>query len=152
MSSMVDQWLTPPVSRADFINPLADSCLLLLHCIPHGDNSMSKMAPSDCISALRKRIYNLYIESGKSLRKISGDLDHSDSYLRNITNEGALPSVEGLFKLIAYFNMDPAEFFSTMTNEESRYSRLCDRIRNLKSDDDLTMLECMVSYMEKKSK
>lgn len=109
---------------------------------------MSKMDPVDCISALRQRIIDLIVKTGESQRKISDDLGHSPSYIRNITNEGALPSVDGLFKLIAYFDMDPAEFFSTMTNEESRYNRLCNRIRNLTADDDLAMLESIVSYME----
>ncbi len=109
---------------------------------------MSKMDPVDCISALRQRIIDLIVKTGESQRKISDDLGHSPSYIRNITNEGALPSVDGLFKLIAYFDMDPAEFFSTMTDEDSRYNRLCNRIRSLTSDNDLAMLEDLVSYME----
>ena len=113
---------------------------------------MSKMDPADCISALRQRVIDLVAKTGESQRKISADLEHSPSYIRNITNEDALPSVDGLFKLIAYFDMDPAEFFSTMTDEDSRVNRLCNRIRNLTSDNDLALLESIVSYMEEQAK
>ena len=61
---------------------------------------------------VRRRITELRLSKNISEHKMSLDLDKSGSYIRGITSGAALPSLKELFKIIAYLDMTPAEFFT----------------------------------------
>ena len=46
-----------------------------------------------------------------------------------------MPSVKELFRIIAYFDMSPLDFFAPLSAEDTPYSSLCERLRNLNDAD-----------------
>lgn len=63
------------------------------------------------VEYIGKRITELRLKKGISEYKMSYDLGHNKNYIRAITSGKSLPSVEGLFAIIDYFEMSPSEFF-----------------------------------------
>ena len=96
---------------------------------------------------VRSRITELRIKKNVSEHKMSLDLDKSGSYIRNITNGTALPSLRELFNIIAYFDMTPPEFFSPLERTDTPYARLCSRLRLL-DDDGLEKIRIFIDLIE----
>lgn len=84
---------------------------------------------------IRERITELRLRKGVSEHRMSLDLDKSGGYIRTITNGLAVPSVRVLLDIISYLGVDPAEFFAPLTEEDSTYRRLCERLRALNEED-----------------
>ncbi len=80
---------------------------------------------------IRARITDLRLQKGVSEHKMSLELGKSGSYIRGITSGAALPSVRELSKIIVYFNMSPSEFFAPLDDNNTLYSKLCQRLRSL---------------------
>ncbi len=78
---------------------------------------------------IRSRITQLRIERNISEHKMSLDLDKSGSYIRGISSGASMPSVKELMHIISYFQMNPAEFFAPLADNDSPYSKLCARLR-----------------------
>ena len=97
---------------------------------------------------IRARITELRMLKGVSEHRMSLDLDKSGSYIRGITNEGAMPSVKELFSIIAYFDMTPAAFFAPLQREDSRYNRICERLTHF-SEEDLEKVETFIQWLDK---
>ena len=57
---------------------------------------------------IRERITELRLKKGVSEYQMSYALGHNKNYIRAITSGRSLPSVEGLFAIIDYFEMTPA--------------------------------------------
>lgn len=108
---------------------------------------MSKMDASDYLKATQERIADLVYRSGTSQKHTSQLLGLSTSYIGNITNKHSAPSLKELFAIMIHFNMDPAEFFSTMTDEESPYNKLFVRIKAL-DEKRLKLLEGFLDVLE----
>ena len=60
---------------------------------------------------IRERITKLRLNKNVSEYRMSLDLGHSDSYIRNITSGKALPSMSEFLYICEYFNITPKEFF-----------------------------------------
>lgn len=90
---------------------------------------------------VRSRITELRLKKNVSEHRMSLDLDKSPSYIRGITNGPALPSLKELFRIIAYFDMTPAEFFAPTANRETLFNKVCTRLEGL---DDHTLSKLMV--------
>ncbi len=105
---------------------------------------MSKMDVSDCLKATQERIAELAYQKKVSQKHLSELLGLSPSYIRNVTNNHSAPSLKSLFAIMNYFDMDPAEFFSTITDINSPYNQLCQRIRRLDGD----YFKLLVAYVD----
>lgn len=84
---------------------------------------------------IRTRITELRISRNVSEHRMSLDLDKSGSYIRGITSGASVPSLDGLFSIISYFNMTPSEFFEPMNDEKTSYRQLCEKLRNMNKED-----------------
>ena len=84
---------------------------------------------------IRSRLTELRIRKNVSEHRMSLELDKSGSYIRGITSEAALPSLRELFNIISYFEMDPAEFFAPLAEQDTQYNRLCERLHGLEASD-----------------
>lgn len=97
---------------------------------------------------VRSRITELRIEKDVSEHRMSLDLDKSGSYIRGITNGAALPSLKELFKIIAYFEITPAEFFAPLDSKNSKYHKLCDQLRTF-TEEELDKVSTFVNWIGK---
>lgn len=100
------------------------------------------------VDFVRSRITELRIVKNISERKMSQELDKSDSYIRGITNGTSLPSLKELFNIIIYFNMTPLEFFAPLADKNTPYQKLCERLQNL-DDDSLEKINTFVDWIDK---
>ncbi|WP_458408475.1 helix-turn-helix domain-containing protein [Anaerotignum sp.] len=97
---------------------------------------------------VRNRITELRLKKNVSEHKMSLDLGKSGAYIRSITNGTALPSLKELFNIMAYFNMNPAEFFSPTEDKFTTYFHLCEQLRTF-DEDDLKKVQTFISWIEK---
>lgn len=96
------------------------------------------------IAFIRNRITQLRIEKNVSEHKMSLDLDKSGSYIRGISSGASMPSVKELMRIVSYFQMNPAEFFAPLADDESPYSKLCARLR----EADATTLDKVEKFLD----
>ena len=73
---------------------------------------------------IRERITKLRLNKNVSEYRMSLDLGHSDSYIRNITSGKALPSMSEFLYICEYFNITPKEFF----DQESKNPELINEL------------------------
>lgn len=106
------------------------------------------MADTHYDEFVRTRITELRIKKNVSEHRMSLDLGKSGSYIRGITSGAALPSLKGLFDIITYFGMTPAEFFVPMENKDTPYKKLCERLRELDAVD-LEKVDTLVDWIVK---
>ncbi len=59
-----------------------------------------------------ERLIQLRLKHGVSARDMSLSLGQNSSYINNIENGKALPSMTVFFYICEYFNISPKEFFS----------------------------------------
>ena len=59
----------------------------------------------------QNRIAQLRTQKGVSARDMSLSLGQNGSYINQIENKKALPSLQGLFYICEYLHMTPQEFF-----------------------------------------
>ena len=59
----------------------------------------------------QERIAQLRLQKDVSARDMSLSLGQNNSYINQIENKKALPSLQGLFYICAYFGITPQEFF-----------------------------------------
>lgn len=97
---------------------------------------------------VRNRITELRLKKNVSEHKMSLDLGKSGAYIRSITNGTALPSLKELFKIIAYFNMNPAEFFAPTEDKLTTHFQLCEHLRTL-DENDLYKVQTFISWIKK---
>ena len=80
----------------------------------------------------QERIAQLRLRKGTSARDMSLTLGQNESYIYQIENNRALPSLQGLFVICEYFQITPQEFF----DEGNAYpDRLREFIREAKKLD-----------------
>ena len=97
---------------------------------------------------LRERITYLRLKKNVSEHHMSLELGKSGSYIRNISNGKALPSLHELFNIIEYFGMTPAEFFNGMEVEPSPRVALQNKISEL-DDGDLEKVRLFLDWIKK---
>ena len=88
---------------------------------------------------IRERITKLRLNKNVSEYRMSLDLGHSDSYIRNITSGKALPSMSEFLYICEYFNITPKEFFDQESKNPELINELVS-ISNGLSNDDLLVL------------
>ena len=89
----------------------------------------------DYETKLRDRITQLRMQMEVSEHRMSLELNKSGSYIRRITSGDALPSVHELFNIIQYFDMSPAEFFSTISDDPLKHNEIYDKIRTMNKEE-----------------
>ena len=60
---------------------------------------------------IARRILELRAKRGVSARVMSTELGQNTTYISQIENKKAMPSVQGLFAICAYFDLTPQGFF-----------------------------------------
>ena len=84
----------------------------------------------------RKRISELRMQKDVSARDMSLSLGQNNSYINQIENGKALPSLQGLFFICEYFGITPKDFF----DEKLSYpSQINDLIKYLNMLDSATL-------------
>lgn len=82
------------------------------------------------------RIAQLRIQRKVSARDMSLSLGQNNSYINQIENKKALPSLQGLFYICEYFGITPHQFF----DEESAHpAQLAELMEDLKKVDSATL-------------
>ena len=97
---------------------------------------------------IRERITELRLKKGVSEYQMSYALGHNKNYIRAITSGRSLPSVEGLFAIIDYFEMTPAEFFDKDYPQMIRKS--IDYMEKLDDEDMFLLLNIIQMFCQKK--
>ena len=95
---------------------------------------------------IRARITELRIQKGISEHRMSLDLDKSGSYVRGISNGLSMPSVRELLKIMAYFNVTPADFFMPLQPKDTKLDQLVDRLRKL-DDEKLDKINILIDLI-----
>lgn len=101
------------------------------------------------VSFIGSRITDLRLRKGVSEYQMSYDLGHNKNYIRAITSGRSLPSVEGLFNIIEYFEMSPSEFFDKEYPQMIR--KAVDYMERLDDKDMLLLLNIIQMFCKKKS-
>lgn len=84
----------------------------------------------------QNRIAQLRMQRDVSARDMSLSLGQNNSYINQIENKKALPSLQGLFYICEYFGITPQQFF----DEGDRYPvQLAELIDDLKKVDATTL-------------
>ena len=96
---------------------------------------------------IRERITKLRLNKNVSEYRMSLDLGHSDSYIRNITSGKALPSMSEFLYICEYFNITPKEFFDEDSNNPELINELIS-ISNGLNNEDLLVLVSMAKRMK----
>ena len=96
---------------------------------------------------IRERITKLRLNKNVSEYRMSLDLGHGDSYIRNITSGKALPSMSEFLYICEYFNITPKEFFDQESKNPELINELVS-ISNGLSNDDLLVLISMAKRMK----
>lgn len=97
---------------------------------------------------IRERITSLRLKKNISEYRMSLDLGHSNSYIRNITSGKALPSMSEFLYICEYLGITPLEFFDDEIKNPVLVNKLYGIAKNM-SDDDLTALIDMAERIKK---
>ena len=90
------------------------------------------------------RISRLRLQKDVSARDMSLSLGQNGSYINQIENKKALPSLQGLFYICEYFGITPQEFFDEKTAYPAQMAELIDDLKKLDSG----MLACIASLVK----
>ena len=90
---------------------------------------------------IRHRLTDLRLKKNVSEYRMSLDLGHSNSYIRNITSGKALPSMCEFLYICEYFGITPMEFFDEENNNPMLINRLLDLTQKMNEDDLLALID-----------
>ena len=79
----------------------------------------------------QNRIANLRTQKGVSARDMSLSLGQNSSYINQIENHKALPSLQGLFYICDYFGITPLDFFDEKNANPAQLSALIEDLKRL---------------------
>lgn len=82
----------------------------------------------------QNRIAQLRTEKNVSARDMSLSLGQNNSYINQIENKKALPSLQGLFYICEYFGITPKDFFDTENRYPARITELLEDIKKLDAE------------------
>lgn len=102
------------------------------------------MQPEDFVA----RLTQLRIKHGVSARDMSLSLGQNSSYINNIENGKALPSMTVFFYICEYFNITPQEFFS-YENPNPEKTKQLENDLNLLTEDQLNIVFTLVKEFTK---
>ncbi len=98
---------------------------------------------------IAERITELRLKKNVSEYRMSLDLGHSNSYIRSITSQKALPSMSEFLYICDYFGVTPKEFFDEDLKNTQQVKHLYDLSKNL-SEEDLAALINMAERLADK--
>ena len=96
----------------------------------------------------QKRIAQLRMQKNVSARDMSLSLGQNSSYINQIENRKALPSLQGLFYICEYFGITPQQFFDMDTPAPSKANELYAIAKTL-SDEQLEHLIAIADGLSK---
>lgn len=79
----------------------------------------------------QNRIAQLRLQKKVSARDMSLSLGQNSSYINQIENHKALPSLQGLFYICEYFGITPQQFFDEDNSVPSLIASLIEDAKNL---------------------
>lgn len=79
----------------------------------------------------QNRITQLRMQKGVSARDMSLSIGQNKSYINQIENRKALPSLPVLFYICEYFNITPQEFFDESNSYPDQLSELMQDLKKL---------------------
>ena len=79
----------------------------------------------------QERIAQLRMQKDVSARDMSLSLGQNNSYINQIENKKALPSLQGLFYICEYFGITPQEFFDKSNTLPSQLAELMEDMKLL---------------------
>lgn len=79
----------------------------------------------------QNRIAQLRTQRGVSARDMSLTLGQNNSYINQIENRKALPSLQGLFYICEYFGITPQQFFDEGDAYPAQLSELMEDMKEL---------------------
>jgi len=79
----------------------------------------------------QNRIAQLRIQRDVSARDMSLSLGQNNSYINQIENRKALPSLQGLFYICEYFGITPQQFFDEGSQYPAELAELVDDLKKL---------------------
>lgn len=79
----------------------------------------------------QERIMKLRVQHGATARDMSLSLGQNESYINQIENKKALPSLHGLFYICDYFHITPQEFFDEGNPYPEKLKELMDEAKKL---------------------
>ncbi len=82
----------------------------------------------------QNRIAQLRIQKNVSAREMSLALGQNNSYINQIENQKALPSLTGLFYICEYFGITPQQFFDDSNPCPAQLAQLVADIKRLDPD------------------
>ena len=94
------------------------------------------------------RLTELRIKHGVSARDMSLSIGQNSSYINNIENGKALPSMTVFFYICEYFNISPQEFFS-YENPNPEKTKQLEYDLHLLTDDQLNIVLTLVKEFTK---
>ena len=97
---------------------------------------------------IRQRLTELRLKKNVSEYRMSLDLGHSNSYIRNITSGKALPSMCEFLYICEYLGITPMQFFNEENTNPILINRLMDLAQKM-NDDDLYALIDMAERINK---
>ena len=83
---------------------------------------------------VQKRILNLRLRKDVSAQNMSISLGQNKTYINQIENGKALPSLQGLFYICDYFGITPQEFFDDGNPYPSDLNEVIGNLKKLDSD------------------
>lgn len=94
----------------------------------------------------QSRIAQLRIQRNVSARDMSLSLGQNNSYINQIENRKALPSLQGLFYICEYFGITPRQFFDEGDTYPAQLAELVEDLKKLDAAA-LTHLSAIVKKM-----
>ena len=94
------------------------------------------------------RLTELRVKHGVSARDMSLSIGQNASYINNIENGKALPSMTVFFYICEYFNITPQEFFS-YENPNPEKTKQLEYDLNLLTDNQLNIVLTLVKEFTK---
>lgn len=79
----------------------------------------------------QNRIAQLRMQRDVSARDMSLSLGQNNSYINQIENKKALPSLQGLFYICEYFGITPQQFFDEGSQYPAELAELMDDLKKL---------------------
>lgn len=92
------------------------------------------------------RLTQLRLKHGVSARDMSLSLGQNSSYINNIENGKALPSMTVFFYICEYFHITPQDFFSFENSNPEKIKNL-EKDLNLLSDEQLDIISSLVKEL-----
>lgn len=95
------------------------------------------------------RLAQLRCQKGVSAREMSLDIGQSESYINQIENRKALPSLGCFFEICKYFRVEPKDFFTPQLYAPSYTARLMAALGQLKPHQSKHLLQLAKDLLDK---